>query len=72
MERLNEGRGSLFKITDVRVTRLGRFLGAFSVDELPQVFNVFVGSMSLVGPRAHPAEEVARQKPSGALCRSRV
>ncbi len=45
---------------DPRVTRVGKFLRRFSLDELAQLFLVLIGTMSLVGPRAHEIEEVAR------------
>ncbi|MEK7537525.1 MAG: sugar transferase [Patescibacteria group bacterium] len=61
LARNERADGPLFKITrDPRITRVGRFIRKTSIDEVPQLINVIRGQMSLVGPRPHEPEEVAR------------
>jgi lipopolysaccharide/colanic/teichoic acid biosynthesis glycosyltransferase len=61
---LNEATGPVFKIRrDPRITRVGRYLRKYSIDELPQLFHVLTGAMSLVGPRPPIPHEVEQYEP---------
>lgn len=59
-ENIRAGSPMMKFKNDPRLTRVGRFIRRFSIDELLELFNVWIGKMSLVGPRPHEIEEVAR------------
>jgi len=72
-ELMEEYRRSNFKFKDdPRITRVGKFIRRFSIDELPQFFNVLRGEMSLVGPRAYKPDELEHQRKTYPDCEPNI
>ena len=70
---LNEASGPVFKITkDPRLTKIGKILRKYSLDELPQLFNVFLRHMNLIGPRPLPDYEVIKMEKDFSLKRHQI
>ena len=68
LQELNEADGPVFKIKDdPRITKVGALLRSSNIDELPQIFNIFLGNMSFVGPRPALPKEVEQYRESDKL-----